>query len=69
MRKFDIMNKQEFLKLDSGDQVFWNDPDDEKCSRIITITSYKINLFEDDPVVHIIDENGDSIECFVSELE
>lgn len=52
-------------KLQSGDQVWWNDPDDGACSRIYNIQEIKIN----GEVVTITDKDGSDLECFASELE
>lgn len=51
-------------KLQAGDEVFWTDPDDNRCSRYYTIANIKIL----GNVVRITDVNGDSLECFADEL-
>jgi hypothetical protein len=53
-------------KLQPGDEVFWNDPDDGKCSRHYTIS--KIEVRQTVQTVIIEDVDGDTLECFASEL-
>lgn len=57
-------------KLHSGDEVFWNDPDDGECSRDFVIGSIKCHLEsgERDFPVTIYTQEGDVVECFASEL-
>lgn len=57
------MRYAEQLKV--GDQVYWNDPDEEKCSRHYTIQTIE---FLGDGCVSITDKDGSHLECFVSEL-
>ena len=67
-KRFDMvisMKIQDIKKLNRGDKVFWNDPDEGACSRIYDIKTVKIfnpNLVE------IEDKNGDVLECPPSEL-
>lgn len=49
-----------------GDEVFWNDPDGGKCSRHLTI--HDIEIRKQSLSVIITDVNGDTLECFASEL-
>lgn len=53
--------------LQRGDSVYWNDPDDGICSRVLVIQTIEIND-EDDPVVIIMEPDGSVVECFASEL-
>lgn len=51
------MTKEEVKKLQSGDEVFWNDPDDDpesNCSRVYKIQT--INLRGD--IVTIYEPDG-----------
>lgn len=60
------MKLNQVKQLHNGDEVFWNDPDKGKCSRIYKIQSIEIRY----PVctVIIIEQNGSTFECFASEL-
>lgn len=63
------MTKEEVLKLQSGDEIYWNDSDEDSCSRI-----YKINTIEcidsgdEDPIVLITEQDGSVLQCYASEL-
>ena len=59
------MTIQEVKQLHNGDEVFWNDPDEGKCSRHITIKH--ISIWGDD-VVKITGEHGYCLECYAHEL-
>jgi hypothetical protein len=50
--------------LSTGDEVFWNDPDDGICSRNIKIQQIE---FHGD-VIQITDVNGDYLEVKIDEL-
>ncbi len=57
--------------LHAGDQVYWSDPDDGKCSRNIVIGSIEYQGTEDDGenrVVVIQDRDGGIVECILREL-
>ena len=58
------MTKTKIKKLQSGDEVFWTDPDDGQCSRTLVIQSIGIH----GDVVQITDKGGDFLECFTNEL-
>jgi len=58
------MNITEALKLDSGFKVFWEDPDEGKCSRYYTISKIEIK----GTILCITDIDGSYIECFAHEL-
>jgi hypothetical protein len=67
------MKLAEVRKLQSGDEVFWNDPDDGLTSRHIKIQSIKVLAPDDgeecgDEVVCIYGNDGDELECFAHEL-
>lgn len=63
------MTKEQLSNLHTGDEVFWNDPDDGVCSRHYTIASIQIiNPEDSDPVARIVDQDGAVLECFASEL-
>jgi hypothetical protein len=60
------MKIKDVRKLHSGDQVYWNDPDDGTCSRV-----YQIQTIEVDPetgVVVIQEPDGSMLECYAREL-
>lgn len=60
------MRINDVRKLHTGDQVFWNDPDDGACSRV-----YQIQTIEVDPqtgVVVIQEPDGSVLECYAREL-
>lgn len=51
--------------LQPGGEVFWNDPDEGCCSRVMRVRSIE---FLGDRAVHITEEDGSETECFISEL-
>lgn len=61
------MNRQEVEALRVGDKVFWSDPDQGFCSRLLTIQAISVCPIDDD--VELIDHNGGYIGCPFSELE
>lgn len=58
------MTKKQVKQLHSGDEVYWNDPDNGTCSRVLKIHS--IEVHED--VAIIQDVSGAVVECFIKEL-
>jgi hypothetical protein len=58
------MSRGEVLQLRSGDEVYWTDPDSDRCSRTYKIR--EITVYGD--TVRIVDINGSVLECFLSEL-
>ncbi|MCD6434938.1 MAG: hypothetical protein J7L15_00900 [Clostridiales bacterium] len=58
------MTLKEVKKLHTGDEVFWEDPDDGLTSRNITIQSVKVQ----GEVVCISGKDGDELECYAHEL-
>lgn len=58
------MTMQEVWSLHTGDEVFWNDPDDGLCSRLYVIQSIRI----DDDIITITEPDGSELQCFASEL-
>ena len=48
-----------------GDQVWWDDPDDGKCSRILTIQGI---VYLADGIVKITEPDGSCLECYIEEL-
>lgn len=63
------MTLEQAKKLHSGDEVFWNDPDNGACSRHYVIN--QIWFEEGDPgeeVVIIQEEDGSVLSCFAEEL-
>lgn len=55
------------LKLSPGDEVYWNDPDEGLCSRVLTID--KIWVEDEGQTVTIRDIDGYEVDCFAGELE
>jgi len=51
--------------LHPGDQVTWNDPDDDACSRTIIIGTIE---YVADDTVKITDRDGSELECPITEL-
>lgn len=60
------MTRKEAQSLHPGDEVFWNDPDDGKCSRTYHIRTIEVLAQSDIVIIHGYD--GSSLECFASEL-
>lgn len=58
------MDGQSVKFLMPGDEVYWVDPDEDKCSRYLTIRNIKIN----GEVVSIEEVDGSVVECFAHEL-
>ena len=58
------MKISEVIQLQPGDDVFWNDPDDDLASRWYFIEEIDI----EDGVVRITDVDGSYLECYASEL-
>jgi hypothetical protein len=52
-------------ELHSGDEVYWNDPDDGLCSRYYTIQTVRVR---EGGLIQIQDKDGSSLECFAAEL-
>ena len=61
------MRLRDFKNLHDGDEVYWTDPDEGKCSRYLTIREYNI-LDEDVGLVEIWDKDGSYLQCFLNEL-
>lgn len=59
------MDLRDVRKLRSGDEVFWNDPDDGRASGYRTIAEIEIIGRS---VVSIVDVDGGHLECFPWEL-
>ena len=58
------MKRSEVQKLQPGDEVYWNDPDEGICSKYITIREIAVT----GDVVLIKGQDGSSLECFADEL-
>jgi hypothetical protein len=58
------MNIKDIKNLCAGDEVFWEDPDNGKCSYSLIISDIEI----DGDVIKIIDKDGGYLECFANEL-
>ena len=64
--KSEIKEKIEFLEnLTNGDEIYWTDPDEGKCSRVIVVREIQIS---EDGVACIYDVDGSYLECLVEEL-
>ena len=62
------MSADQVKALRPGDEVYWNDPDGDLCSRVYKIASIGTLDDEDDPPVIIRDVHGSVLECFAHEL-
>jgi len=63
------MTFKEAKQLHSGDEVFWNDPDDGACSRYLRIQSIDVGSDNGDlTIVSIMEVGGSVVECFAKEL-
>jgi hypothetical protein len=58
------MRRLDVKKLNPGDEVFWNDPDDGVCSRVYVISRICIS----GDIITITDVDGSDLECFAKEL-
>jgi len=54
----------EVKRLQTGDEVHWEDPDNSLTTRYVTVQKIKIS----GEVISITDINGDNLECFAHEL-
>jgi hypothetical protein len=61
------MNREEVEQLKSGDIVFWRDPDNGICSRVLTIQT--IITCDYDDHAEIIELDGGYLSIPFSELE
>lgn len=52
-------------KLHTGDEVYWNDPDDGACSRVLKIQTISVV----GNVVSIEEPDGSVVECYARELK
>lgn len=59
------MTLRQVKQLGHGDEVYWNDPDGGKCSRVITIRFITIVSRS---IVRITGMDGCYLECFAGEL-
>ncbi len=60
------MMLSQIRKLRPGDEVFWNDPDGGKCSRVYKVQSIEMRVSV--CTVIIVDVDGSTVECFAGEL-
>lgn len=58
------LSKEEVARLQTGDEVYWEDPDEGRCSRVIKL--YSIEQVGE--AVRIVDIYGDVLECLLEEL-
>lgn len=63
------MTYKEAIQLHNGDEVFWVDPDNGKCSRHYIIGSIEVGPRDGryTPIT-ICDIEGDVLQCFLGEL-
>lgn len=61
------MTLEEVRLLHRGDEVWWEDPDEGKCSRHYKILEIEIIDIEEE-AISLVDEDGSVLECFASEL-
>lgn len=63
------MTHEEAAKLQPGDDVFWNDPDNGACSRYYRIQAVRVCPDNGENTVAVItDVDGSELECFIKEL-
>lgn len=60
------MTIEEIKQLHTGDEVYWNDPDEGRCSRVYKILTIEYN--EEERVVTIMEDDGSVLSCFPEEL-
>jgi hypothetical protein len=58
------MKLKEVKQLHRGDEVYWNDPDNGLCSKVIQILTIRVN----GNVVQIIGMDAAYLECYAHEL-
>ena len=51
------------LDLEVGDEVYWNDPDDDLCSG-----NFIISEFLDNDIAFLVSEDGTELEAFLCEI-
>jgi hypothetical protein len=61
------MTRSEVEALKVGNKVFWSDPDQGLCSRLLTIHGIQVGPMDDH--VELLDQNGGYVCCPFSELE
>ena len=54
----------EIKKLHQGDQVYWEDPDEGSCSRLLAIQTIEVN----GNIVTIMEPDGSVVEAYAREL-
>lgn len=68
------MTLDQVRQIQPGDQVFWNDPDEGTCSRVLTVQTIEINVDSEDDgedmdiIVSIMEPGGSVVECYAHEL-
>lgn len=65
------MTRDQILNLQHLDEVYWTDPDDDRCSgtyKILFASIWADPMSDDDPIVKITDVSGRYLECYASEL-
>ena len=58
------MTFRDAQKLKSGDKVFWTDPDDGLCSRVVRVEAARVV----GEFVYLKDEDGSELQAFPHEL-
>lgn len=59
------MTTKQALKLHTGGEIYWTDPDTDVCSRNLIISQIK---YKGDNIFWIMATDGWEIECFADEL-
>lgn len=62
------MTLEDVKNLHSGDEVFWNDPDDGLTSRVYKIQTIKTLELSDGAIILITEPDGSTMECYAEEL-
>ncbi|RPJ59095.1 MAG: hypothetical protein EHM12_07225 [Dehalococcoidia bacterium] len=52
--------------LQNGDEIYWNDPDEGRCSRMLRVKNFE---FRGDDVISIEDITGAVVEGFMNEFD
>lgn len=58
------MKISDVRKLHQGDEVYWEDPDEGRCSRVLKIQTINVS----GNVVSIMEPDGSVVECYAREL-
>jgi hypothetical protein len=63
-----VMRLKDLKKLRVGDEVFWNDPDNDLCSGMFHIQSLGSGIVNMSSVVTLMRDDSSIVEVFAREL-